>query len=389
MRRILFSTVFILFATGWGYGQTVLITNSSNTQEVNSAFGHGQVLDELIEHYRIDKGLIPGISVAIMQNGELVYSDGFGMADVENNIPATRETVYGWASISKTIAGVLSVRYSARMDSVGEPLIDLNQPTFYYLRCLPRHHKHSLKNLLQHTACVAHYTNTTPAMPAMPLKSYTNQFEASEDLWDIPLIENCEIGKDYNYSTHAFTFVGAVLEEVSGKSLADQIESEITKPLGLSSFRVQFDDNKLQDDPNRSVAYDWREAIDYENSYWKVFGGGIESNVVDLVKYGDAVRSGQLVEGTLRDSLLWKDGGHNYGLGWMVSDTEIGGKQYRIAEHGGSQPGARSHLQIYRDAGLSIAILTNDRWWKKDGETELRHNPKELADNIAKVILQP
>lgn len=389
MRKILLSTIFILFATGLGYGQAVSVTKLGNTQEVNIVFDHEHALNKLIERYRIEKALLPGISIAIMQNGEVVYSDGFGLADIDNNIPATSETVYGWASISKTIAGVLSVQYSSRLDSGGEPAIDLNQPTFYYLRYLPRHHKHSVKNLLQHTACVAHYSNTTPPMPVMPLKSYSNQFEASEDLWDIPLIENCEIGKDYNYSTHAFTLVGAVLEEVSGKSLVEQIDYEIAKPLGLFSFRVQFEENTLQDDPNRSVAYDWRNAVEYENSFWKIFGGGIESNVIDLVKYGDAIRSGKLVEETLRDSLLWKDGGHNYGLGWMVSETEIGGKHYRIAEHGGSQLGARSHLQIYRDAGLSIAILTNDRWWKKNGETELRHNPKELADDIAKVILQP
>ena len=384
MKKYFLSIILLLTGFGFLFGQNTLSVSDEN--DLSSA--QRESIDQMVEKYRVEKGLIPGISVAIMKNGHLIYDEGFGMADVENKLPATSETVYGWASISKTIGGVLSVIYSSRIAPDGIPMLDLNLPTSYYLQGLPEYHRHSLKNLLQNTGCVAHYSNSEPALPAMPLKSYHTQFEASEDLWNTPLIENCEIGKDYNYSTHAFTFVGAVLEEITGKSLAELIKTEITNSLNLPSLQLQFEKDSITYNPYRSVAYDWRKAIDYENSYWKILGGGIESNVIDLAKYGDAIRSGRLVAETLRDSLLWNDGGHDYGLGWRLSSADIEGKKFRVAEHSGSQTGARSHLQIYRDAGLTIAVLTNDKWWKRDtNQEELRHNPKELANKIGEFLL--
>lgn len=343
-----------------------------------------QQINAAVESY-LSANALPGISVAVMYGGQMVYRRGFGMADVQGNKVAHAQTVYQIASIAKPIGGVL-----AALIEQDSSFLNLNAATRSYLgSSMPAHHIHTVAELLAHLGCVPHY-NTNPGIPNQTTH-YNAQLAASQSFWNTGLVENCIVGDTRSYSTHGFTFVGAVLEAVTGRHLPELLELEIIDPLALSSLRVQYASANLPSNYDRAIPYrNNGNPGSYSNSSWKILGGGMEADAVDLVHFGDAVRRGELVSATVRDNLLWSPvrpncgnstaGDCRSGLGWTLG-TVYG---RRVAEHSGSQLGARGHLRVYRDDELTIAILSNRR---TNSTLVDSHHPAVLSSEIANIIL--
>jgi CubicO group peptidase (beta-lactamase class C family) len=353
-----------------------------------------------------------GISVVVIQDGDVVYRRGFGMADVAGGKVAHAATVYGLASVSKVIGGTLAALLEAEQtlrDGTTFTL-DMDDPTSDYLADLPDHHTHTVEQLTAHLGCVPHYPRTmtatgwTGTVPG--ISNLTTHFDtaldAAEAIWDTGLVTTtaagggCTVGATRSYSTPAFTLLGAVLEQATGRTIVELLQDEVFAPQGLSSMRVQYASGSQIADYERAVHYDQNsdpaavtgcatgEACD---NTWKVLGGGIESNALDLADFGWRVLDGRVVDAATRDGRLWTPvdedctlpggGVCRNGVGWEL--RTVGAGSQRVAEHGGSQAGARSHLRVYRDDGLVIAILTN----------EGGHTPSGLATTIGDAILGP
>jgi CubicO group peptidase (beta-lactamase class C family) len=350
-------------------------------------------IDAAVQNYLTSNSL-PGISVAVMHRGTMIYQRGFGMADVANSRAAHAETVYDIASLAKPVGGVLAARIASRpVRQGGSPNLDLNRTTRSYITTMPAHHTHTVAQLLAHLGCIAHYT-TTPSINNQTTH-YNTQLAASQSIWDTRLVNNCTVGTTRSYSTHGFTFVGAVIEGATNRTLPQLLESEITGPQNLSSLRAQYATANLPASSDRAVPYnDNGSAGSFTNSSWKILGGGMESHVVDLARFGDAVRRGELVPANVRDNLLWTPvrancgnsvaGACTGGLGWALNTVD--GR--RVAEHGGSWIGARGHLQVYRDDELVVAVLTNRRT-TATLTAGTNHNPSTLTRQIANIVLAP
>jgi CubicO group peptidase (beta-lactamase class C family) len=350
------------------------------------------------------------ISVVVMQDGEVVYRRGFGMADIAGGKVAHAATVYGFASVSKVIGGTLAALLEAEgtLRDGTTFTLDMDDPTADYLVDIPDHHTHTVEQLTAHLGCVPHYPRTMTSSGwsgTVPgISNLTTHFDtaldAAEAIWDTHPVTTtaaqtgCTTGATRSYSTHAFTLLGAILEEATGRTIIDLVEDEIFAPHGLASMRVQYASGSQVPDYERAVHYDQSsnpanltgcaigEACD---NTWKVLGGGIEGNALDLARFGWRVLDGRVVDATTRDDRLWTPvdedcaapggGVCRNGVAWEL--RTIGGRD--VAEHGGSQAGARSHLRVYRDDGLVIAILTN----------EGGHTPSGLATTIGNAILGP
>ena len=351
-----------------------------------------------------------GISVVVIQDGDVVYRRGFGMADVAGGKVAHAATVYGYASVSKVIGGTLAALLEAEgsLRDGTTFTLDMDDSTSDYLADIPDHHTHTVEQLTAHLGCVVHYPRTMTAtgwsgtVPGIGnlTTHYDTALAAAEDLWDTGLVTttapggSCTIGATRSYSTHAFTLLGAVLEQAAGRTITQLLDRELFEPHGLASMRVQFASATQVSDYERAVQYDNDSSpVDLggcgvgqacDNS-WKVLGGGIEGNALDLARFGWRVLDGRVVDAATRDGRLWTPvdedcaapGGGTClnGVGWEL--RTVGGR--RVAEHGGSWLGARSHLRVYRDDGLVIAILTNERG----------HTPSGLATTIGNAILGP
>jgi len=380
------------------------------------------VLDTIIGNYRTTHGL-PGISVVVMHADSVLYRRGFGWADSAQAKEAHSGTVYLTASVAKVIGSTIAARIEAR----GE--VDLSNPTSDYIPDLPEHHTHTLEQLLSKTGCVTHYREATPSRPDTTrvyafridaLKAAT-QVSGNQDpvqMWADTLLGGCIPGQHYRYSTHGYTYVGAALEEVTGKPIADIIADELTKPFALSSMRTVTTEKwggygGLGVRPyHLAQGYVWNGTSsipqDYENSTWKVLGGGLQTDALDLARFGALTLSGTIVADTAR---LWTPltaGGTAWnpavsamqptGLGWAVAQVPpamVAGDastNRMIAEHGGDARGAGSLIRLYRDGDLVIAILTNQQ--QSSSLTNAAGNPtghpvERLATSIATAIFSP
>ncbi|HET8938762.1 MAG TPA: serine hydrolase [Polyangiales bacterium] len=160
----------------------------------------------------------------------------------------------------------------------------------------------------------------------------------------------------------------------------------IARPFGLGSLRAQWADGFLTNNYERATPYNaTNNETTYEDSSWKVFGGGLELNVVDLARFGQLVLSGQIVSPTVRDTRLFSPvapgcAGSTAGICQNGVAWELGTSSGRfVVEHGGSWTGARSFVRIYPNDDLVVAIMSN----------RTDHDPKTLGTSIGDIVLAP
>lgn len=321
-------------------------------------------LDELITKYKNDNNL-PGISVAIVRDGEMIYRRGFGFADKEAGKVAHGGTIYLSASVSKLFSGTMAVKFQDEGKLRDGTIIslNLNNKLSTYLTnvkksdgslvTIPSKHTQTVAQLYAHLGCLKHYDGPTPST-----QQYAKAIDALTQIWNADLLSGCTIGTNRNYSTHAHTYLAAVLEKVTSRTSAQLVKSELADPYGLGTLRVQFTTSTIPSNYERAKPYnDNNTPTTYGNNSWKVFGGGIETSAVDLAWFGWKVLDGQIVKPAARDNVLWTrvKSGETNGIAWELRD--IGGR--RVAEHNGSWTGARAELRVYRDNGLVIAIMSN------------------------------
>ena len=307
---------------------------------------------------------VPGISVAVVRGGEFVWSAGFGMADLENSVPATSQTVYRLGSISKPLTA------AAAMALWQEGKLDLNSPVQKYCPAFPQKPSPiTTRQLLGHLAGVRSYK--VPEYPywdseADPEVGNTLHFEngiegglkffASEPLIAKP-------GTHFNYSTQGYTVVGCAIEGASAKKYADYVRERILVPAGMSQTRP---DDRFAVIPLRTRFYskDRSGAVvnaEFLDSSYKVPGGGWLSSAPDMARFAVSILKDRLVNSATRE-MMWTQqmpadglGRMAYGLGWQMGSS--GG--VKVVGHGGSQQGTSAAFLIAPDSRAAVIVLTN------------------------------
>jgi CubicO group peptidase (beta-lactamase class C family) len=334
-------------------------------------------LDTAVQNY-LDENSTKGISLAVIKDGDILYRRGFGWADKGRDKAAWGGNIYNLASISKVVGGTLAAKLEAlgRLEDGQSVSLDLKNPTSSFIKDLPSQHTHTVEQLLAHLACIPHY-NTNPSI-SNTTKHYVTAKDALDRFVDKELIKDCRIGSyPPEYSSAAFTFIAAALEEATGKPIDVLVNEEIIQPHHLGgSMKVQYEERDLPENYDRAKRYSGDIRLSgWPDTSWKVLGGGIESNAVDLARFGWKVLSGQIVSPSVRDNRLWQSiSPSSYGLAWSLES--VGGR--RVAEHGGFQTGARSYLRVYRDDGLVIAVLSN----------QANHPIRQLVTTLGNIVLR-
>lgn len=354
-----------------------------------------EAVDSTVNAYRA-ANRVPGISVAVIQDGTLVYARGFGWADSARGRQAHAGTIYPLASVSKAIAGTLAARLEAR------GVVDLTRLTRSYVDSLPANHTHTLEQLLAKTGCVVHYDEG----PVPPEQYYRWRRDALRPIRDAMMLPNCTPGAWYHYSTHGFTLLGAALEKAAGKDIVQLVDEEIAKPMGLRTLGPMSPSAPADSLGRPPRGYHQAEAYAmdtastrvspnrisvHEDASWKVLGGGLQSDAPDLARFGWLTHSGSAVSDSVRDNVLWQSltsglrewsdssAAPAVGLAWRVLDT-------RAAWHAGvGVRGARAILLIWRDWDLVVAILSNQR----EGPGTWNHDVNTLATTIAGLVATP
>jgi CubicO group peptidase (beta-lactamase class C family) len=299
---------------------------------------------------------IPGVSVAVVRDGKTILTRGYGLANVETKAPATEQTAYQLASVTKqfTAAGVLLL--------VEEGKIKLDEPFVTYLPDLPAAWKERwkevrIRHLLNHTSGIESYTSL-PDFGKTMRKDYTHR-ELIGLVADKPL--RWKPGEKWDYNNTGYYLLGMVIEKVSGKSYNDFLTERIFQPLGMKDTRV----NDLQAViPNRATGYGMGPKGlrngEYTSPTQPYAAGALISTVADMAKWAEAVDAGKILKAE-----SWKEAWtptkladgktEGYGFGWSLGTAN----GHPTISHGGGIPGFSTNILRLPADKLTVVVLTN------------------------------
>lgn len=320
---------------------------------------------------------IPGLSIALVVDGELRWSNGYGLADLENFVPATAATAYRTASIGKPMTAVAVMQLVERGRLKLDAAVQEYCPAFPKKRwpVTPRH-------LLGHTSGIRHYGGPHNEEELFNTVHYKSVVEALDIFKDDPL--QFEPGTAYQYSTFGYNVLGCVVEGASGKDYLTYMRENVFEPAGMTSTR---DDDPAAIIPRRSPGYVVTDdgtlansrAVDMSS---KMPAGGFITTAPDLARFAAAVMGHRLLSAESFEQMLipgrLKNGETTgYGLGWGLFPDETWYGE-REAFHGGGTPQVSGMLYLLPDRRFAVAFLTN----REEVPERVR-----LAAEIAKVVL--
>jgi CubicO group peptidase (beta-lactamase class C family) len=297
-----------------------------------------------------------GAAVGVIDNGNIVYLQGYGWADREHRVPVDRRTMFRWASISKPVTAVAA----AQLAQAGK--LDLDADVRSYVPEFPDKGKTiTTAEVLSHQSGIPGYA--TNVIPLQKEYDSPHPFEdvvtALDTFSSAPLL--FDPGTKYAYTTHGFILASAVVQRAGKAPFARQVEDRIAGPLGMTTFQPDY---QWKDIPHRAVGYRKRDGQTVLSTNtdvsWKLGGGGYISTIGDLARFAQGLINHRLVNRRM-ETLMWtpralstgaKTG---YGLGFAVRDDETG----LTVSHGGGQEKTASLMWLRPNERRGIVVFAN------------------------------
>lgn len=307
-----------------------------------------EIIGELVAEQNI-----PGFSIAVGLDGVVLWSEGFGVANLEHRVPVTTLTKFRIGSVSKPVTAM------AMGILMQEGRLDLDEPVQTYVPSFPeKEYPITVRQVSGHIAGIRHYQGNENASA----RRYETVEEGLEIFKDDPLL--FEPGIEYSYSSYGWNLLSAVVEGAAGVPFLDFMKDRVFEPLEMRHTLAGHTDSIIA---HRTGFYvrsrDDRRLLNapfVDNSY-KWASGGFLSTPEDLVRFGSAhLKSGILSESTFKTfftSQKLNNGEEtSYGIGWRISVNERG---ERIVGHTGGSVGGTTVLLVNRDRGLVVAAVAN------------------------------
>ena len=313
---------------------------------------------------------VPGASVAVIRDGQVIIRRAYGMADLERRVSATPETDYRLASVSKqfTAMAVMMLAQAGKL-RYAQPMRD-------FLPELPAAtHAVTVRHLLNHTSGLWDYEDLIPPSQSAQLNDHdVLALVASQDSLYFPA------GTQYRYSNSGYVLLGIIVARVSGMSYADFLRTQIFTPLGMNATVAHVEGSDTV--PRRAYGYSPSGGTfvqtDQSVTSATLGDGGIYTNVDNMVLWDQALYESKLVIAPMLELATTPPplpGGATteYGFGWFV-DRYRGEKRWR---HTGETSGFRNAIQRFPRRRLTVVVLTN----RSTGE------PGAIAERIADRLL--
>lgn len=318
-------------------------------------------LDTVIEQQRSEQEIM-GMAVTVVKDEKIIYNKGFGYADWETLKPVTTESVFRWASMSKSITALIGLKLQE------EKLLDLENSVSSYLPEYP-YPMVKLKYLLQNRSGLGHYTEMSRLYPAWtkrllsyPSRDTFNAKASIEIFREAPL--EFQPGEHFLYSTFGFILAGATLDQIGKNSLGlgylGLVNEMVRKPFGMTTLEPDY---QFNNNPNEVSGYyldgdcDIQTRKDDDVS-WKLSGGGFQSTIGDLGNYIVALMKKQLLKKETYELLWSKQPDADYAYGFDVRGE---GKNLRVG-HAGSQNKTRTIFIMYPEHKIGVGVMCNSEW---------------------------
>jgi serine beta-lactamase-like protein LACTB, mitochondrial len=306
--------------------------------------------DRIVREFAKNSGA-PGLSVSIGQHDRIVWSEGFGFADIEQEVPVDPATTkFRVGSVAKPMTALALVMLAT------QGRIDLDADVRQYVPAFPKkEHDFSVRQLAGHLAGIRHYKGDEYSSR----KHYSSVADSLVIFKDDPLIS--VPGAQWSYSSYGYNLLSAVIGGASKKPFLNYMSESVFVPLGMSST---VPDNLAEVISHRGRYYVRREGKLYnepevDNSN-KWASGGFLSTTDDLARFGLAHFDKKHVSPEMQ-SLLWTEQkttagvGTGYGIGWRILVYE--GNNW--IGHGGGSIGGTTNLWLFPDSQLVIAMSSN------------------------------
>lgn len=330
--------------------------------------------DTLIEEAMVQHG-IPGLSLGIMRGQEILWLKGYGLAQVELGVPASAESVYEIASVTKLFTA------SAIMQLAEAGQLALECPLREYLPSLPEQWGEvTVRHLLAHQSGIRSYT-------AMPSYWESTRLDISREaildlVRDLPL--DFPPGSRYAYDNTGYYLLGLLIEQISGLSYGEFLHQQLFAPLGMESTCLNEPGRIV---PQRAAGYT-RQGKQLQNAlYYSPSGtfaaGGLLSSVRDLMSWAATLGQGTLLKPESQQR-MWhphpsaagneRQEHFSVGLGWFLVDF----KGRTFAGHNGGIVGFSSALLHFIEEALTVVLLCN---------VDTLNKPHEIAFDVATLYL--
>jgi CubicO group peptidase (beta-lactamase class C family) len=293
---------------------------------------------------------IPGLSIAVVRDGQVVKAQGYGLANVELNAPATADTIYQSGSVGKQFTATLV------MMLVEDGKLKLDESIRTYMPEAPATWQDiRIRHLLSHTAGVSNALYNELDMR----RDYTEE-ELFKRIAELPL--DFKPGEKWNYSNCGYVTLGILIHRVSGKFYGDLLRERIFEPLGMTTARIISEADII---PNRAAGYLLRDGK-LRNQDWvspslnTTADGALYLTVLDLAKWDAALYTEKLLKKSSLD-LMWTPVRLNdgttapYGFGWFLGNVN----GHRLIQHGGAWQGFNADIARYVDDKLTVIVLAN------------------------------
>jgi CubicO group peptidase (beta-lactamase class C family) len=301
---------------------------------------------------------LPSVSVAVARDGRIVWEEAFGWVDLEGRVPATPETMYSLASISKPMTATALMRLVER----GE--VDLDRPANDYLAAGRLHSEvwdpsgATVRRVLSHTSGLPLHWEFFYEGEGHPPRTTDEGIERFGVLVTPP-------GEVYQYSNLGYGVLDRIIERVSGRDYAEFMRSAVFEPLGMTRSRVSTGAGLGS---GAAVRYDAENRPIPPYDFDHRGGSAVYSSARDLVRFGmyhlghrvrdqhpilsDSMRRAMQRIATPDPGL----GEQGYGLGWLVMEDDHG---FRRVSHTGGMPGVSTALHLYPEEDVAVAVLIN------------------------------
>src|ERR1700722_14296506 len=307
----------------------------------------------------MQKERIPGLALGVYRDGKIVKAEGYGVANLEWELPVKADTIFQSGSVGKQFAA------TAVMMLVEEGKVALDDPVQKYFPDAPESWKGiKIRNLLSHTSGLGEYENGPRTKPDGPfyLRLDMTEDEIYKRIAAMPL--DFQPGEDWSYRNTNYVLLGILIHKVTGSFYGDYLQERIFKPLGMTTTRIISEADII---PHRAAGYELVKG-QLKNQEWvsptfnSTADGTLYFTVLDLEKWDAALYTEKLLK---RSSLeqMWtvmklnngQPNRANYGFAWDVKQTN----GHKVIEHGGAWQGFTCHIARYVDDKLTVVALSN------------------------------
>ncbi|MDP1568758.1 MAG: serine hydrolase [Vicinamibacterales bacterium] len=293
---------------------------------------------------------IPGVAVAIVQGGRVMKAQGYGVANVEHDVPVTDQTMFQSGSVGKQFTA------AAMMRLVDDGVVALADPVTRFFPDAPASWRGiTVRHLLTHTSGIPNYTDGRVDYR----RDYTEEALARL-AYDLPL--DFAPGAEWRYSNTGYVLLGAIIRSLTGVHYGEFLRARIFDPAGMPTARVISEADVV---PHRAAGYRLVDG-EWRNQSWvapvlnTTADGSLYLSLRDYLAWDQALRGRTLLSpsswaATFEPVALTSGRRYPYGLGWEVD--RLAGQE--VHRHGGSWQGFQTYVARYLGDDLTVVVLAN------------------------------